>query len=39
LITKLMLYGSSNTSIVLSSPLHQRAIGPAALMMHERASA
>ena len=39
LITKLMLYGSSNTSLVLSSPLQHRAIRPAALMMHERASA
>ncbi len=32
LITKLLPYGTSNTSIVLSSPLRHRAIGPAALM-------
>jgi Lrp/AsnC family transcriptional regulator, leucine-responsive regulatory protein len=32
LIAKLTLYGSSNTSLVLSSPIHHRAIGPAALM-------
>jgi len=31
LITKLAPYGASNTSIVLSSPLHHRAIGPGAL--------
>lgn len=31
LIARLMPYGASNTSIVLSSPLHHRAITPAAL--------
>jgi Lrp/AsnC family leucine-responsive transcriptional regulator len=31
LIARLTPYGASNTSIVLSSPLHHRAIGPAAL--------
>jgi Lrp/AsnC family leucine-responsive transcriptional regulator len=31
LIGRLTPYGSSHTSIVLSSPLHHRAIGPAAL--------
>jgi Lrp/AsnC family leucine-responsive transcriptional regulator len=31
LIARLTPYGSSNTSIVLSSPLRHRAIGPAAL--------
>jgi Lrp/AsnC family transcriptional regulator, leucine-responsive regulatory protein len=36
-IARLTPYGTSNTSIVLSSPLHHRAIGPAALM-HEKAS-
>jgi Lrp/AsnC family transcriptional regulator, leucine-responsive regulatory protein len=34
LITKLQAHGSSNTSIVLSSPLRHRAIGPAALPAH-----
>ncbi|MGH2517031.1 MAG: Lrp/AsnC family transcriptional regulator [Ktedonobacterales bacterium] len=38
LITRLAPYGASNTSIVLSSPLHHRAIGPAALMQ-QKASA
>jgi Lrp/AsnC family leucine-responsive transcriptional regulator len=37
-IGRLLPYGSSNTSIVLSSPLEHRAIGPAALP-RERASA
>ncbi len=38
LITKLTPYGSSNTSIVLSSPLHHRPIGPEALAQeNERA--
>jgi Lrp/AsnC family transcriptional regulator, leucine-responsive regulatory protein len=37
-IGRLLPYGSSNTSIVLSSPLQHRAIGPAALP-RERASA
>ena len=32
LITRLAPYGSSHTSIVLSSPLHHRVIGPAALL-------
>ncbi|MGZ3676225.1 MAG: Lrp/AsnC family transcriptional regulator, partial [Ktedonobacterales bacterium] len=35
LIARLTLYGSSNTSIVLSSPIHHRTIGPAALMQEE----
>lgn len=35
LITRLTPYGSSNTSIVLSSPIHHRAIGPATLMPEE----
>lgn len=35
LITRLAPYGSSNTSIVLSSPIHHRAIGPTALMAEE----
>ncbi|MGZ3583631.1 MAG: Lrp/AsnC family transcriptional regulator [Ktedonobacterales bacterium] len=35
LISRLTLYGSSNTSIVLSSPIHHRPIGPAALMQEE----
>jgi Lrp/AsnC family leucine-responsive transcriptional regulator len=32
LIARLTPYGSSNTSLVLASPLHHRAIGPAALL-------
>lgn len=32
LVARLTPYGSSHTSIVLSSPLHHRAIGPDALM-------
>lgn len=36
LITRLAPYGSSNTSIVLSSPIHHRAIGPAALLQEDR---
>jgi Lrp/AsnC family leucine-responsive transcriptional regulator len=36
LIARLTPYGASNTSIVLSSPLHHRAIGPAALMQCEK---
>lgn len=36
LITKLQAHGTSNTSIVLSSPLRHRAIGPAALPSHPR---
>ncbi|MGH2486147.1 MAG: Lrp/AsnC family transcriptional regulator [Ktedonobacterales bacterium] len=39
LIAKLAVYGSSNTAIVLSSPIHHRAIGPAALLHHEDESA
>jgi Lrp/AsnC family transcriptional regulator, leucine-responsive regulatory protein len=40
LITRLAPYGTSNTSIVLSSPLHHRPIGPAVRMMqHEQAIA
>lgn len=35
LITRLAPYGSSNTSIVLSSPIPWRAIGPAALLDEE----
>lgn len=35
LISRLTLYGSSNTSIVLSSPIHHRPIGSAALMQVE----
>ncbi|MGO8951693.1 MAG: Lrp/AsnC family transcriptional regulator [Ktedonobacterales bacterium] len=35
LITKLTCYGTTNTSIVLSSPLHHRAIGEAALMREQ----
>jgi len=35
LITRLTPYGASYTSIVLSSPLHHRAIGPAALVREE----
>lgn len=35
LITKLTPYGSSNTSIVLSSPIHHRTIEPAALVQEE----
>ena len=35
LINKLAPYGSSNTSIVLSSPIHHRAIGPDALKQDE----
>ncbi|HLZ20792.1 MAG TPA: Lrp/AsnC family transcriptional regulator [Ktedonobacterales bacterium] len=37
LIGRLAPYGSSNTSIVLSSPLHHRVIGPAALMQEQAA--
>jgi Lrp/AsnC family leucine-responsive transcriptional regulator len=32
LITRLAPYGTSNTSIVLSSPIHHRAIGPEVLL-------
>ncbi len=35
LVTRLAPYGASYTSIVLSSPLQHRAIGPAALMRKE----
>ncbi len=38
LITRLAPYGASNTSIVLSSPLHHRAIGPAALACEEESA-
>jgi Lrp/AsnC family leucine-responsive transcriptional regulator len=38
LIARLTPYGSSNTSIVLSSPLHHRAIGSAALMREEESA-
>ncbi len=36
LVARLTPYGSSNTSIVLSSPLHHRAIGPEALMRENK---
>lgn len=42
LIARLQAYGTSNTSIVLSSPVRRRAIGPEALpreQTHERESA
>src|SRR5262249_8179848 len=35
LFTRLAPYGTSNTSIVLSSPLHHRVIGPAALIREQ----
>ncbi|MEO7000651.1 MAG: Lrp/AsnC family transcriptional regulator [Ktedonobacterales bacterium] len=38
LIARLTPYGASNTSIVLSSPLRHRPIGPAALMSEAEAS-
>ncbi len=38
LIARLTPYGASNTSIVLSSPLHHRAIGPAALMQEQESA-
>jgi Lrp/AsnC family transcriptional regulator, leucine-responsive regulatory protein len=37
-IARLTPYGSSNTSIVLSSPLHHRAIGPAALRQEKESA-
>ncbi|WIG59493.1 MAG: Transcriptional regulator, AsnC family [Ktedonobacterales bacterium] len=37
-IARLTPYGSSNTSIVLSSPLHHRVIGPAALPRQEESA-
>ncbi len=36
LVARLTPYGSSNTSIVLSSPLHHRAIRPEALMRENK---
>ena len=38
-IAKLMPFGSSNTSLVLSSPLERRSIEPAALPRHEESPA
>lgn len=38
LITRLTPYGASYTSIVLSSPLHHRAIGPAALLREQESA-
>jgi Lrp/AsnC family leucine-responsive transcriptional regulator len=37
-IARLMPYGSSNTSIVLSSPLRHRVIGPAALAREQESA-
>lgn len=39
LISRLAPYGTSNTSIVLSSPLHHGVIGPAALLPRQQESA
>lgn len=38
LITRLAPYGASNTSIVLSSPLHHRVIRPPALMQEKESA-